>query len=71
MRKELLKSLQEINVHEHEEFDQQADEVKSHEETILVIENSVKIIRSKKKYILNVASRKGNILKDLKFSERI
>ena len=56
MKKELLKSVQEINVHENELY-QQADQADP------VIEDYEEFIRSKKISILNVAFEK--FLKDL------
>lgn len=52
MKKELLKSVQEINVHENEELYQQADQADP------VIEDYEEFIRSKKISILNVAFEK-------------
>ena len=46
-----------MDIHEYEQLDQQANQGKSHEEAIPVIEDYKKIIRSKKK---------GKFLKDLK-----
>ena len=49
--------MQETDVSENEELDQGADQAKSYEEAILVIQDYKKIIKSKKKGILNIAFR--------------
>ena len=39
LKSELIKSLQEIDVHENEEIDQRADQVEIHNEVILVVQD--------------------------------
>ena len=39
LKSELIKSLQEIDVHENEELDQRADQVEIHNEVILVVQD--------------------------------
>ena len=63
--------IKEIDIYENEELDQWADQAKSHEEAIPVIKDYEKIIRSKRKSILNVAFRKRKVFKRLKNSTKI
>ena len=47
LKNELLRSLQVIHMHKNEELYQQADQEKSHEEAIPVVQDYEKIIVSK------------------------
>ena len=71
MKKKLLKSLQDINIHKNEELDQKADQAAIHGEASTVIKDYQKIIGSMKKTILNVALQQGKVFKRFKNSERL
>ena len=70
VKRELIRSLQEINVSINDELGQREDQAKSHKEAILVIQDYKKIIRSKKKGILYVAFSQERIFRRFKDSER-
>ena len=59
-----------MDISENEELDEQAEKVTKHEEAICVIEDYEKIIRFKKKGIINIAFRQERIFKWFKDSER-
>ena len=61
--------MQEIDIHEQEKLNHRADQAKSHEEGIRLIENYKKIIRSKNKCHVNVEIRQGKVFKRFKDSE--
>lgn len=58
-----------LDVLENQELDQKADQSKSHEEAIPVLQDNENIINLKKG-VLNVAFKKGKILARIKDSER-
>ena len=45
---ELLRSLQEVDIHENVELDEQADQAKSYEPAILLVQDYEKLIAPKK-----------------------
>ena len=45
---ELLRSLQEVDIHENAELDEQADQAKSYEQAILLVQDYEKLIAPKK-----------------------
>lgn len=55
VNRELIRSLQETNASENEDLYQRADQTKSYEEAIPGMQDYKKIIRFKKKGILNIA----------------
>ena len=67
--RELKRPSQETNVSEKGKLDQRADQAKSNQEAILVIQDYGKIIESKKKDILNVAFKHERIFKRFKVLE--
>ena len=52
-----------MDISENEELDEQAEKVTKHEEAICVIEDYEKIIRFKKKGIINITFRQERIFK--------
>ena len=58
VKNELIRSLQGMDVSENEELDERAEKVTIDEETIPVVQDYEKLVRSKKKGILSVTFRK-------------
>ena len=70
MKNELVRSLVEHNVYKNEELAKRTDNVTNYEGPIPVVKDFKKIIRSKKKNILNVLFRQGILFIKFKQSEK-